>query len=119
MEMYVGSRPSRSKNLSMEQINRSLALHQAIKIFKYYFPEEFAKTNIVECKPCNGLGITDKYNMDPSSVCLECMGVGFIGYTHLEQGYLCKVCNGVGCKNCDQKGFVDWVSNAMKLVVNK
>jgi hypothetical protein len=119
MEMYVETRPRKSKNLSMEQISKSLALHTAIKVFRHYFPEEFDKTNITECVPCQGLGITDKYDMNPSSICENCMGVGFLGYEHLETGYVCKHCNGVGCKNCSDKGFVDWIKNAMKLVVNK
>jgi hypothetical protein len=107
------------KNLSPDQINRSLALHTAIKTFRHYFPEEFAKTNIVACKPCNGLGITDQHYISSSSICMECMGVGFIGYEHLIAGYVCKHCNGVGCKSCSDNGFVDWIRNAMKLVVVK
>lgn len=107
------------KSLNTHQINRSLALHQAIKVFRHYFPEEFAKTNIVPCKACNGLGITDQHYISPASICFECMGIGFMGFESLEGGYVCKICKGVGCSNCNEDGFVDWIKNAMKLVVNR
>jgi hypothetical protein len=110
---------SNIRSLNADQISKGLALHTAIKTFRHYFPEEFGKTNIVPCIRCNGLGITDVHDMHPSSLCDECRGVGFMGYEHLEQGYVCKICNGVGCKNCNDKGYVDWVSNAMKMVVNR
>jgi hypothetical protein len=114
-----GRSPRKSKHLSSEQLNKSLALHTAIKTFRHYFPEEFKKTNIIECTSCKGLGITNKHELHPEFICDDCMGVGFTGYEYLENEYVCKKCNGIGCQNCNYKGFVDWIRNAMKFMILK
>lgn len=109
----------KSKNLSYEQVSRSLMLHRVIKEFKNYFPEEFKKTDIKECPNCKGTGLFDFTHITTNEVCGWCKGVGYLEFEFLETGYVCKHCNGVGCKSCSDNGFVDWIRNAMKLVVNK
>jgi hypothetical protein len=93
-------------------------LHIIIRRFAEAFPKNFELTGIKPCKRCSGEGINVERNgritfWQPGNYCQDCGGIGFIGIEEVYGMYVCKQCNGSGCKYCNNKGIVDWITNAM------
>lgn len=101
-------------------INRDM-LHAIIKHFKEAFPDNFKKCGMKICTKCDGSGIpvqkskhTDITFWQPGNYCDKCKGFGVIGIKRIYDEYMCKKCNGDGCSDCNDRGSVDWISNAVK-----
>lgn len=86
--------------------------------------EFLEKRGIKTCKKCNGTGLGGVVRLakggcswDTSSFCNKCWGTGFTGIRHLktfdDKKYICGTCQGVGCSECNNTGFVDWITHAM------
>lgn len=93
-------------------------LHSIIKNFKIAFPDNFDMCGLTICSKCNGTGIPVQgqapgiTHWQPGTYCSKCHGIGFHGIGRVYDKYLC-TCNKPGCKKCNDKGFVDWISNVM------
>ena len=106
------------RDFSSKEIEKANKLHQVIKTFGEYFPEEFKKCDIKLCDDCEGKGFLASqtygtYFAGLGGVCQKCNGVGFIGFKFLMHERVCK-CNGVGCEICNQRGTVDWIDAIIK-----
>ena len=104
-------------NLKPRQMIRANTIFKFLKTQTRNFLDEH---KITSCKKCDGLGIMNKgYSWNGTEFCDECEGIGFVGLL-IEGGiqvsdslYLCRKCAGLGCRYCNEKGVVDWVSHAM------
>jgi len=97
--------------MSNQEISRNAnILHNVLKQFEFYFPEEFEKTDISRCGHCNATGLKDKHQM---FFCTNCGGTGYVGYDKIQKSYVCRKCNGAGCGKCKHTGMVDWVTHAV------
>ncbi len=99
-------------------VNRNY-LYSIIKNFRVAFPKNFDKSGLTICKKCEGSGLPIKPNQQSISFwqsdeyCSECGGFGVKGIEKIYNKYLC-VCKGRGCKICEGRGTVDWITHAMK-----
>ncbi len=87
--------------------------------------EWFDKNEIELCETCHGTGLRATklkqggYSWDGVSNCDDCYG---IGYLHIRRGmsfdgdqkYICPDCKSVGCGKCENNGFIDWITHAMR-----
>lgn len=82
--------------------------------------EYLKEKSISRCKECKNTGIEGNgISWNGTDFCEKCNGLGFKGL-EIEGGlqvhdslYLCKHCAGLGCRKCEDKGVVDWISHAM------
>ena len=95
--------------LQVEQEIRSNKIFKIIRDFARMFPEEFIKCDIKECEHCVGTGYNSRTQLD---FCDWCGGVGYKGFKSLEGQFICRTCNAVGCRRCENKGIVDWITHA-------
>ena len=104
-------------------VNRD-QLHAIIKNFREAFPDNFAMCGLVVCDSCEGSGLPIPPSK-PGAItawadgkyCNKCKGFGVTNIKKIYSDYLCKQCKGEGCKSCDFKGAVDWISNAVTRVI--
>ena len=96
-------------------------LHAIIKHFREAFPDNFDKCGMKVCKKCDGSGIPVERLEDseitywsPGNYCTKCNGYGVTGIYRIYEEYVCKKCNGNGCDKCNNRGTIDWISNATK-----
>lgn len=80
-----------------------------IKNFERLFPDEFSKCGIKKCGHCAGSGFEDKHQM---TNCNYCGGMGYKGFEKIQGEFICRACNSYGCKKCNHRGLVDWVTHA-------
>jgi hypothetical protein len=111
--------PHHFANTQCPSVNRDI-IHAIIKKFRDAFPDNFDKCGLIICSKCDGSGLSIKPNQQgitvwqPDNYCQECKGFGVTGITKIYDEYLCKGCKGSGCKICNDKGSVDWISNVVK-----
>lgn len=107
--------------LNERQVNRANTFHVFLK---HQPPEYFEEQDINPCKTCKATGLSGTSKLsdgglmwDTTSFCSDCNGIGYKGLAGGKQidliHFICKQCDGIGCYKCEQKGIVDWVSNAM------
>jgi RecJ-like exonuclease len=84
-------------------------IFKTIKNFENMFFDEFQKCGILRCVNCKGTGFNNRYQM---TFCNFCGGVGYIGFEKLVGEFVCRTCNGGGCRKCNYKGTVDWITHA-------
>jgi hypothetical protein len=94
---------------SIQQQNRSNRIFTIIKRFETVFPDEFEKCGIKQCGHCGNSGFSNIHQM---THCTRCGGMGYVGFEKLDGEFVCRSCNGFGCKSCEYKGTVDWVTHA-------
>ncbi len=95
----------------IQQTQKSNKILITIKNFELMFYEEFQKCGIKRCGYCRATGLIKP--SDLNTFCTECYGIGYVGYTKIFDGYVCKKCHGCGCWECEERGWVDWITNAM------
>ena len=100
-------------------LNRD-SLYAIIKHFRDAFPDNFEQCGMKICKKCDGAGIPVQRNdhdltfWQPGNYCKKCRGYGVTGIKRIYDEYVCKDCGGAGCTKCNDKGTIDWISNAVK-----
>ena len=95
------------------------------KMLRKQTPEFLEEKQITKCDHCDGTGLNatkldgqSGYSWaDTNSYCDKCYGVGYLGYDKSIDfdgtKYMCPVCQSVGCKDCEDTGFVDWITHIM------
>ena len=97
-------------------------LHQTLKNFEEFMPDDFERLGISKCVHCDGTGLRGR---DPHAACNECVGVGYRGFQTIKKQSICPDCNSTGkhleyennvteCKTCEGTGRLDWVQAIQK-----
>jgi DnaJ-class molecular chaperone len=87
---------------------------------KYKILRDLSEKNLIKlkkCEMCGGTGLqgvrklsgNNGYTWD-GRYCELCDGTGFVPKYHENILFVCRNCKGTGCKICDYKGIVDWIT---------